>query len=258
MAPCMDCPEGRYNPSEGATQCLLCEVGKYNPIRGAVECFLCEIGRYNPTEGAVACTDCPLNTTTATTGSISLGDCSIILPVELTHFQAVASGERVLLQWRTASEVNFDSFGLERSRDGISFEEIGRVSSTGSTQGDTYAFEYREEQAAGNYYYRLKAMDLDGTFEYSNIIVIQLRTSKEKAVLFPNPGKESISFYLENAFEEGADLPYHILSSQGQLIRSGAFLSSITTPYKIDTQSLSPGVYYLSLIETDIKFTIDL
>ena len=93
-------------------------------------------------------------------------DCTI-LPIELIDFQAFPVGDKVELQWSTASETNSDRFMIERSKDGAVFEPIGMVTAAGnSAQMNQYAHLDRSPYPGLNYY-RLQQVDLDGTFEHS-------------------------------------------------------------------------------------------
>ena len=93
-------------------------------------------------------------------------DCtSQSVPIELSSF-TVESKEGVhTLNWRSEIEVNFSHFEIEHSMDGYSFANIGKISSDDSRN---YRFNYIPD--AGDNFYRLKMVDLDGSYEYSKII----------------------------------------------------------------------------------------
>lgn len=101
------------------------------------------------------------------------------LPVELISFFGQREEEEVLLNWETASELNNDYFIVERATDENTFTEIGRVTGNGnSSQLNAYLF-IDQNPANGNNYYRLKQVDFNGQYEFSNTIVINY--SKEAA-----------------------------------------------------------------------------
>ncbi|MCB0661651.1 MAG: T9SS type A sorting domain-containing protein, partial [Saprospiraceae bacterium] len=120
---------------------------------------------------------------------------SIALPVELLRFSAKPTHDfKVLLAWETASEIDNDYFGVERSDDGLQFRSLGKVSGAGnSTQIHQYQFLDVNPKAGWNYY-RLKQTDLDGAFEYSQVLAVYIEGGKEDIVLYPNPVVESIHF----------------------------------------------------------------
>jgi surface protein len=120
---------------------------------------------------------------------------SLPLPVELLHFSATPTADnKVLLEWETASEIDNDYFGIEKADDALNFIPLGKISGAGySTQLQQYQF-LDEAPNEGWNYYRLKQMDLDGTFDYSQVVAVYLETGKEDLYIYPNPVVESIHF----------------------------------------------------------------
>ncbi len=118
------------------------------------------------------------------------GDAANQLPVELTAFEGVFKEGEVHLSWRTASEQNNAGFEVERSLDRETFTQIGFVRGNGTTtEAQNYNFTDRGTFNAQKVYYRLKQVDFDGQFEYSNIIEvnISLPTKFALAQNYPNP-----------------------------------------------------------------------
>lgn len=110
----------------------------------------------------------------------------LLLPVELTRFDAKEADGAVVLNWQTASEKNNDFFRIEHSTDGIEFRPLGFVKGNGTT-ATTNSYSYRHEKPlAGDNYYRLQQVDFDGTAAYSGIV--RVRTSARIDVeIYPNP-----------------------------------------------------------------------
>lgn len=109
-----------------------------------------------------------------------------VLPVSLISFGVKTDNETVSLSWSTASELNFDYFSIERSLDGIGFEEIGKVTGHGTTdERHDYFFE-DSQPVIGKLFYRLKTVDFDGYTEYFNIESITY-TKQKSFVIYPNP-----------------------------------------------------------------------
>ena len=89
------------------------------------------------------------------------------VPVELTSFTASVSGNAVQLNWTTATELNNQGFEIERKSVNTQWERIGFVAGFGTTTGSkSYSFT-DNTTAQGSYTYRLKQIDFDGTFSYS-------------------------------------------------------------------------------------------
>ena len=121
---------------------------------------------------------------------------SPVVPVELVTFSAEQKNNNVLLKWKTACETNNKGFEIERSVVDIAklnsrnWEPIGFVNGKGTT---CYTSEYSFKDivfTSINYVYRLKQLDFDGTFKYSNEVEIGSMVSPERYLLsqnFPNP-----------------------------------------------------------------------
>jgi len=116
------------------------------------------------------------------------------LPIELMFFKGTEENCAVYLNWQTATETDFSHFDVEKSLDGITFSQIGRVNGSGSsTQGATYDFV--DESPSALNYYRLKMNDLDGTVTYSEVITIQsgcIESGVSISEVFPNPVKDEL------------------------------------------------------------------
>ncbi len=119
---------------------------------------------------------------------------SAVLPVELLSFKGKLANDKIELQWTTVNEINNDFMAIERSQDGINFQEIGRVAGQGtSSAGKDYAF-MDDYPMPGVNYYRLRQVDFDGTMTYHNVIAINNPTPSSgfQVSLFPNPAKDMV------------------------------------------------------------------
>lgn len=97
-------------------------------------------------------------------------NCGVILPISMLDLHASWAQGQVQLNWGTASEINSDFFSVERSVDGLHFTEINRVAAQGNSSS-LHAYEMFDLGPWGGerIYYRIKAVDLNGDFYYSNI-----------------------------------------------------------------------------------------
>jgi hypothetical protein len=109
------------------------------------------------------------------------------LPISLLDFSAKQKNDAVDLFWKTASEVNNDYFVLERSIDGVNWEEIYTCKGAGtSTIINHYSFVDYEIQSS-TVYYKLKQIDFDGKCSYSNILSVTNNIQPSRISVYPNP-----------------------------------------------------------------------
>jgi len=111
------------------------------------------------------------------------------LPIELKSFTGSSYDCNTQLTWQTASERNFSHFEIQKSHNGINFHNIGRVVSINDEDSDGGSYNYTDsENIKPINYYRLKSVDKDYTFTYSDIIAVKSDCSPTVNV-YPNPVK---------------------------------------------------------------------
>lgn len=141
------------------------------------------------------------------------------LPVELTQFETLIDGEQVLLQWATASELNNAGFEVQQSS-GSGFETIGFVEGQGTTNNpQQYTFPVAQLKA-GMFVFRLKQVDFDGTFAFSDEIEVTIEA--EQALFlseaYPNPFNPVTAMTLSVA--KGQRVSVDVYNIQGQKVKS--------------------------------------
>lgn len=124
------------------------------------------------------------------------------LPVELLFFKGESQKEKVKLSWATALEENFDYFAVERSADLKEWQEIGQVNGAGNSSKTNEYSLIDENPIAKTLYYRLKAIDFNGEFEYFKVVSVHVASFSEtlkRIKVGPNPfqDKLEISYYSE-------------------------------------------------------------
>lgn len=95
-----------------------------------------------------------------------------LLPIELIYFSGKPFLQGVQLDWATATEIDFDFFEVYHSRDGYYFDKVGIQERKGGEGKTTKYTFFHETESMGYDYYRLKGIDIDGSFESSNIIAV--------------------------------------------------------------------------------------
>lgn len=126
--------------------------------------------------------------TTVQMAKLGMDTTKTIIPVELTSFSGKANDLDVKLTWSTATELNNNGFEIQRKTN-KEFATIGFVKGNGTTtQSHEYAFIDKQLQP-GNYFYRLKQVDFNGKYHYSQIIEVQVVQGMKYALLqnYPNP-----------------------------------------------------------------------
>ncbi len=128
------------------------------------------------------------------------------LPVELVSFKAVKKNAEVALTWETASEKNNTGFEVQSSTDGKNYERIGFVASANGTSSSLqrYAFTDKASNKEGLAYYRLKQIDLDGTFEFFAAKVVDLGRTGSAVSAYPNPFQNQFAVNLTSTVAEAA------------------------------------------------------
>ncbi len=123
-------------------------------------------------------------------GTLGLGS----LPVELASFRGSVMDRYNMLEWQTESEENAMVFLIERSLDGYrDFTEIGRIGAYGNSS-ILRSYELKDESPVSLAYYRLRIVDFDGTFEYSDVIVVERsKTDIDLVEVYPVPAEEEVT-----------------------------------------------------------------
>ncbi|MBK9014023.1 MAG: T9SS type A sorting domain-containing protein [Saprospiraceae bacterium] len=122
---------------------------------------------------------------------------ALVLPVELMTWKAMPIGDYIELEWRVASEKDFEKYEVEKSTDGHAFSKIATVTPTSQGAGErVYRYDDYEVAPGQDYYYRLKMNDLDGSFTYSGTRHVRLNGGVTAFAIHPNPAKQSTNISL--------------------------------------------------------------
>ncbi|MDQ6477730.1 hypothetical protein [Dyadobacter sp. LHD-138] len=176
------------------------------------------------------------------------GTVTSALPVRLISFAGYTEKNAIVLTWSTAWEEQNQGFEIQRSINALNFETVGYVdgNSTVKTRSD-YMFKDNDIHSEQTYYFRLKQLDSDGSFEFSRIISVN-PDHGEGSFVFPNPSKGSFrvtmksnhtnNFKLYNAFGTEIPIDTHLADKMPD--------SFVISPKGI----IPPGIYLLKVIPT--------
>ncbi|MCB9300212.1 MAG: T9SS type A sorting domain-containing protein [Lewinellaceae bacterium] len=168
------------------------------------------------------------------------------LPVNLVYFDGRAEGDQVRLKWGTATELNNDYFQVERSTDGRTFQELGRVQGAGTTlEPQEYSF-IDEKPLRGINYYRLRQVDFDGAVEYHKVISVEYK-GKSSAIgvsAFPNPANEMLHTSWLGSSEQPTTL--RVLDMTGRQVAQYQAPAG-TANFEVPLDRLQAGLYLLEV-----------
>ncbi|MBI4945455.1 MAG: T9SS type A sorting domain-containing protein [Bacteroidetes bacterium] len=198
-----------------------------------------------------------VSVTTCTGETWTYPTCATIpLPVELLSFTAsLTDKETVLLEWTTSTEINNDYFAIEKTKDGIHYEEIGRINGAGNSNKNEYYSMLDESPYPGQSYYRLRQVDFNGAFTYSPIREIYIGTL-EIISIYPNPSTDGSIQYIVTS-EAGGELTVKVYDVLGReaLSKTETLQGGVTTTKKLSTATLSSGSYLLWIINGNLEKT---
>ncbi len=169
----------------------------------------------------------------------------VALPVELIAFSAVPKDKTVQLSWATATEHNNAHFDIQRSTDSRTWENIGTIAGSGSTQ-EPQKYQFTDlKPLSGLNYYRLRQVDFDGTSEVSKILQINLNKAQLDFSVFPNPVIGDVAYL---AFPETDQAMYvRLFDMQGRLLREWNFEAEGATNFPLDLSGLSGGSLFVQV-----------
>jgi len=165
------------------------------------------------------------------------------LPVTLITFDAQKQELTSVLTWSTSLEINSDRFEIERSQDAKNWDMLGMVkAATISREKSSYHF-VDDSPESGQNYYRLKMIDLDGSFAYSAIKSVHF-PEFAWAKLFPNPVNDVLQIIISNKRVR----KIRIIDSFGRVMYAGQVTSA---SIKVDFKTYAYGIYLIHLEQED-------
>jgi hypothetical protein len=167
-----------------------------------------------------------------------------VLPINLISFSGKINNNNAELIWETASETNSSHFIIERSTDGLHFDNVGNVIASGNTTQQSN-YRYTDKNIPiGKLYYRLKQVDKDGKFDYSNIIPLQNKNNGFEFNVLPNPASDLIAVQYKGLLEENTNV--QLYDMQGKLVMKTTINKGQTIAYS-NIEKLYAGTYIVSI-----------
>ncbi len=178
--------------------------------------------------------------------SLSVNAQSAVLPIRLTNFYANLKTNVALLSWTAQNENNDGShFIIEKlSRQNI-FDSIGKVAVS-----NTGAYSFADKNLfSGNNQYRLKAINRNGTYTYSNIVSIEYNTTTGFNI-YPNPATSTINYSVNSNVKSTASLMIYNISG-ALLVSRQVRLEEGPNSISMDISSLKTGSFYIKLADNE-------
>lgn len=174
------------------------------------------------------------------------------LPVELKSFSAKPTPQTVQLSWVSITEINLGGFEIQKSKNGETWETIKRVEAKGTSNTENFYQSTDENPYNRQSFYRLKMIDLDGTFRFSKVVQVIFNNSfDENFNIFPNP-TEGILTVTPVFLEEEIPMVFNIL---GENLSNKITLKRLSeNTIQLNIENLPKGAYFLKHKNQVLKF----
>jgi hypothetical protein len=173
------------------------------------------------------------------------GDNSTPLPVELLSFSGNCTDEGNLIKWRTASENQSETFEVERSREGVTWNLIGSVPAAGFSMQEL-SYSIVDQITDDVLYYRLKQIDISGDSRTYDPIMVTCSESSSSILTYPNPSGNQFSLAVNNEQFVGTN-EIVVTDTKGAEVTKKIVKMENGQNVIFFNETLTPGVYYIRI-----------
>ena len=178
----------------------------------------------------------------------------VTLPVELVSFDAIVDNGSVVLAWQTLSETNNAGFAVEMndaSSVGIdTWSQIAWIDGN-ATSSEVQDYSYRHSGLSpGVFLFRLKQIDFDGSFNYSNQVEITVAIVESHLIspAYPNPFSDQATFSLTTATDQEVQIAaFDLLGRKVDTLHSGPLTPGFVHTFALDGTNLTSGLYFIQV-----------
>ena len=189
----------------------------------------------------------------ANAGNLAFFDGST-LPITLLSFTAQKNGNTSLLQWKATNEVNNSYFSVEHSSDGTNFQPIGRVAGHGTISTEQ-KYQFNDNNPVkGLNFYRLKQVDYDGNYTYSNIAAVVFEDVAAIFKVFPNPASNRVNISIPLSPVASV---IDVYDFNGNKVLEKQISANMVSE-SLDVTKLAAGAYQFTLIQGKQQQTVKL
>lgn len=162
-------------------------------------------------------------------------------PVQLSSFLVKRTNSTVAIIWQTASEINAKEFVLQR-KNGNDFVDVATITANNRLNGSSYSY-IDNNTSKGITEYRLKLVDLDGSYKNSDIRAIKGLSGSTDFTVYPNPSRGNATIVLSETYEKAV---VQLMDNAGRVIKTENMLNNSSTNFR----NLVPGMYLLKVTNT--------
>jgi len=164
------------------------------------------------------------------------------LPVTLLNFSGRLENNMIPLGWSTSSEQNTAYFEVQKSVDGTGFYPLGKVTAAGNSSTER-RYSYIDKAVSAENYYRLRMVDIDGKFTYSNVVVIKSPGVQQQVWVVNNPFRSYIDIRLARLPQQ--QVRAELVTMSGVVAFSRAYAGALQLRLDLGGAPLSAGTYLL-------------
>ncbi|NLH62344.1 MAG: T9SS type A sorting domain-containing protein, partial [Ignavibacteriales bacterium] len=185
------------------------------------------------------------------------GNSSTPLPVELSGFSVRVTGKKVELRWKTENEVNSFMFEIQRAGAESLWEKIGEVKAGGNSNSPKEYYFRDGNLSNGKYQYRLRMVDIDGTYQYSDAVEVKIDKPEKFAISqnYPNPFNPSTT--IEYEIPERSHISLKIFDVLGNEVETPVNGIKDAGYHKVNYHSgntnISSGTYFYRINITELE-----
>ena len=169
------------------------------------------------------------------------------LPIKMTSFFAKRNNSSIGLSWQTESEANAKEFIIQR-KSGNDFIDVGTIAALNNATGSKYIYS-DINNLKGISQYRLKMIDLNGTFKYSEIRTVKGTSMSSDFTVFPNPSTGNAKITITD-ISESTDV--QLVDNSGRVLKNVSMNNSNT----VDFNNLQKGMYMIRIINKNSGETL--
>ena len=181
-----------------------------------------------------------------------------VLPVELSSFTSAINKRDVTLRWSTASETNNSNFEIERSSVNGSYSKVGSVAGNGTVSSTSNYFFTDRNLSSGNYSYRLKQIDFNGSFEYFNLnneVNVGIPSKFELSQNYPNPFNPSTTINFDIPSDGKVSIKLFDMSGKEVAVLVNEVKTAGYYSVNFNASSLSSGIYFYNITADNFTST---